>query len=168
MKDETPLGATLLSKAKLLESLCRKKTWLNDIQNSASKYYDATFPLPIYLGSSCRPLWISTEIEAWIASAAQRSRCPKTLHAAEPVREQADKQSIHRIRLGIGLQRLLAARTDPVQATVVKTLVLRNKHLPNGVADDSELLGNAEPQGETLSRLKPGFPRLDELSRQRE
>lgn len=168
MNDETPQGVALLSKATVLERLSRKKTWLHELMNPASKYHDASFPLPIYLGNSRNPLWLSTDLDAWIASTARRSRRPVVIRPDEPLREQVDEQVSRPSRLGPSFLVRLAACASPVQPPATETLVVRSKGIPAPAASDPALPGNGGPQAEGHSRLKPSFPRLDELSRQTE
>jgi len=168
MNDETPQGVALLSKTTVLERLSRKKTWLHELMNPASKYYDATFPLPIYLGNSRNPLWLSTDLDAWIASTARRSRRPVVIRPDEPTREQVDEQVSRPARLGPSFLVRLAALARPVQPPETKTLVVRSKGVPAPAASDPTLPGNGERQAERHSCLMPSFPRLDELSRHTE
>lgn len=98
MNKEIPSGATLERKAQVLQRLSRGKTWLHEIMNRKSKYWDGTFPLPIYLGNGRVPLWISTEIDAFIASSALRRSVVLTdrvSHSADSIDRHAANAFVH-------------------------------------------------------------------------
>lgn len=44
--------------------------------NPESKYYDASFPRPVELGSGKNPpvAWVEAEVDAWLAQQIERSR----------------------------------------------------------------------------------------------
>lgn len=47
--------------------LGRSRSWIYEVKNPTSRYFDPSFPAPIHLGAKSRG-WIASELNAWIES----------------------------------------------------------------------------------------------------
>ncbi len=67
-----PDKGSVMRKPELRALLGWSNSKFSYIRKKESKYYDATFPAPLYFGKSTTPYWLRDEVAAWIDAQASK------------------------------------------------------------------------------------------------